>query len=1134
MQPSNSRSMKRKLKLVAMIAGLATAFPIVAPGASAEHRSLGYAYLSPEPQAEYTSAQTRFVLVRFNDILPNALTNLSTFITVTGASSGAHAGQTRIATDGRTVIFTLSSYFTDNELVTVSLNPGTAAMTNATLSPYQYHFAVTAPIAGGSTNQGFTGIVTARGENPPNEGRDKAFDGFTGTKWLDFVVPNGTTNFSWIQLLFTGTETHVVNQYAITSANDAQERDPKDWRLYGVDGSSNLVVLDIQTNQTFTSRFQRRTFAFTNSLGYRGYRLEITRVSNPSTAIAVQLAELELLPASGSILREYWTGITGATVGELQANANYPANPSGTNLLSSFQCPTDWAENYGTRVRGYITAPVSGSYVFWIATDDYGELWLSTDRFPSNATKIAYVNGWTASQEWNKYGSQKSVPIALVAGQSYYVEALQKEGGGSDNLAVGWAKPGQSTTNPSEIIGGEVLSPWVAAAASAPLIVKMDAGTSSVTPGQPGIMPNGVSVPSDFPHISITVNSNPDPAYIFLDNRGGSGKPYNVIFDNTGSPIWYQKMPDERRDMKVQRNGILTMLARTGGYRFVGLNTNYVEVKSYWATNGHSTDEHELVVQPDGGYLLIGLRNNTVDMSKYVAGGNPNASVGETVIQEFTAAGDLIFQWRAWDHYDIRDLRLDSPTASSMRFPHMNALEIDTDGHILVSCRHLSEVTKINRTTGEIIWRLSGARNEFTFVNDSLNGFENQHSIRVTSTNRYSLFDNGDLHSPPVSRGVEYELDTTNHTAKVIWQYPGTPTTALYSHYMGNAQRLPNGNTLINWAVGNLPKLTEVRPNNTKAFEMNWVDGYEAYRVWRCSWQGNALKPNLLIESYPDKLILLFNKFGDPTVAFYKIYGGTSPNPAQVLATSPVTMATLQNLQNNVTYYFRVTAVSTNGVESALSDQQSVLVNLTKPGQNMVANPGFSLGQASWIWTLSGSGSATWNIVNGASYIDVLAPGSALSDIQLRQAGLKLIQGREYVFEFDAWSAAPRTIEARLGQDQSPFTGYKVAYPALTPVRTHFKYPFVMQNATDLNTRVVFNMGGSATDVYLDDITVFMVAKGDFDRDRCIGFDDLKTFTSQWLQQVAGLAADLNGDGKVNFLDLSILGENWPGGSTCP
>ena len=91
-------------------------------------------------------------------------------------------------------------------------------------------------------------------------------------------------------------------------------------------------------------------------------------------------------------------------------------------------------------------------------------------------------------------------------------------------------------------------------------------------------MPNGVSVPSDFPQINITANNNPDPEYIFIDNRGGNGKRYNVIFDNSGSPVWYQLMPDERRDMKVQHNGMLTMLARDNGRYFVGLNTNYEKV----------------------------------------------------------------------------------------------------------------------------------------------------------------------------------------------------------------------------------------------------------------------------------------------------------------------------------------------------------------------------------------------------------------------------------------------------------------------------------------------------------------------------------------------------------------------------
>ena len=121
-----------------------------------------------------------------------------------------------------------------------------------------------------------------------------------------------------------------------------------------------------------------------------------------------------------------------------------------------------------------------------------------------------------------------------------------------------------------------------------------------------------------------------------------------------------------------------------------------------------------------------------------------------------------------------------------------------------------------------------------------------------------------------------------------------------------------------------------------------------------------------------------------------------------------------------------------------------------------------------------------------------------------------------------------------MGQNQSPFATYKLATPALNPTRRSFSYPFVMSNATDLNARLAVNMGASSVDVYLDSVSLFLVAKGDFDRDRCIGFDDLKVLTSQWLQQGSGLTGDLNSDSKVDFSDLSVLGDNWPGGGPCP
>ena len=160
---------------------------------------------------------------------------------------------------------------------------------------------------------------------------------------------------------------------------------------------------------------------------------------------------------SGSITREVWTGISGPTV----ANIPVGAAPNLTDTRPSFEAPTNWADNYGTRMRGYITAPVTGNYTFWIASDDNSELWLSINDSPANKVKIGWVSDWTDPRQWNKFSSQKSsAPITLTAGQRYYVEALQKEGGGGDNLAVGWAKPGESTSAPSEVIPGSVLSPF--------------------------------------------------------------------------------------------------------------------------------------------------------------------------------------------------------------------------------------------------------------------------------------------------------------------------------------------------------------------------------------------------------------------------------------------------------------------------------------------------------------------------------------------------------------------------------------------------------------------------------------------------------------------------------------------------
>ncbi len=185
----------------------------------------------------------------------------------------------------------------------------------------------------------------------------------------------------------------------------------------------------------------------------------------------------------GQISRDVWTGIGGVAVSQIPLSQP----PNTSDLISIFEIPVDVLDNYGTRVRGFICPPMSGNYRFWISSDDNGELWLSTDDDPANKQLIANVPGWSSSRQWDKFPEQQSALVPLNAGQLYYIEALQKEQGGGDNLAVGWQLPNGTQERP---VPGNRLLPFGAAppyalftatptSGDVPLVVSFDASTSS-------------------------------------------------------------------------------------------------------------------------------------------------------------------------------------------------------------------------------------------------------------------------------------------------------------------------------------------------------------------------------------------------------------------------------------------------------------------------------------------------------------------------------------------------------------------------------------------------------------------------------------------------------------------------------
>jgi hypothetical protein len=362
------------------------------------------------------------------------------------------------------------------------------------------------------------------------------------------------------------------------------------------------------------------------------------------------------------------------------------------------------------------------------------------------------------------------------------------------------------------------------------------------------------SIPPDFPLITVTKKKyDTAPGHIFLSNFGfgpSAGPPYLMVLNNSGYPILYKKMSGSCFDFKVQNNNTFSYYDGVTA-KFYCTNTSFSIIDSFYCGNGYKTDGHELLLLPNNHAYLMSYDPQIVNMSQIVQGGDTAALVTGLIIQELDENKNVIFQWRSWDHFRITDATHENLLDDTIDYVHGNAIDLDHDGHILISSRHLDEITKINRQTGNIIWRLGGKNNQFNFVNDSIR-FSHQHSIRKMENGNYLLFDNGNYHSPPFSRAVEYKLDNIQNTATLVWQYRNSPNTFAFA--MGNIHRLENGNTIIGWGSAT-PTVSEVRPDGLKVFQLSFAFGIFSYRAFRYVWEETpVVLPALynLYQNYPN------------------------------------------------------------------------------------------------------------------------------------------------------------------------------------------------------------------------------------------------------------------------------------------
>src|SRR3989442_9128477 len=170
---------------------------------------------------------------------------------------------------------------------------------------------------------------------------------------------------------------------------------------------------------------------------------------------------------------------------------------------------------------------------------------------------------------------------------------------------------------------------------------------------------------------------------------------------------------------------------------------------------------HDLISELDGGYWILCDETRTMDLTH--DGGVANAKVTGTAVQHVSGTGDLLFHWSPFDHFLITDVDVSARTGSNVNWTHGNALDLDTDGNLLVSFRNLNEITKIDVHTGDVLWRLGGLRNEFTFAGGA-KPVPGQHGLCLHGAGEQHLLDNN--RDPLQAPAPHWALDATDRLVR--------------------------------------------------------------------------------------------------------------------------------------------------------------------------------------------------------------------------------------------------------------------------------------------------------------------------------------------------------------------------------
>jgi hypothetical protein len=327
-----------------------------------------------------------------------------------------------------------------------------------------------------------------------------------------------------------------------------------------------------------------------------------------------------------------------------------------------------------------------------------------------------------------------------------------------------------------------------------------------------------------------------DPIFIAPYNAP-FGQAGAVIVDNGGQPIWENPLAGKvTTNFRVQRyrgDPVLTWWEGSielghGVGEYVIADSSYRTIRRVQAAQRLRGDLHEFVITPRDTALLTSYVVANADLS--TVGGSRKGTIQDAIFQELDlATGNLLLEWHSLDRIPLDESY--APVGADWDFFHINSVDLDGDGNLLISSRSTHTVYKLDRS-GAILWRLGGKRSDFRMATGS--NFAWQHDARRQPDGTLTIFDNGATPAvEKLSRGLILNVDEQAMTATLVRQYTHPK---ILAGSQGSVQLLSNGNVFVGW--GEAPHVSEFHRSGRMLFDAVLGEQYQSYRAFRLPWTG--------------------------------------------------------------------------------------------------------------------------------------------------------------------------------------------------------------------------------------------------------------------------------------------------------